>query len=103
MEKTIEQLAEEYADNTIGFSNENNHLLEPCKLDFIAGHTAASEGMVSKSQFDNQMKHKESLKQYWLSCSESKAKWVESIKEYFDGEHTEIKTFDEFKYQFDLD
>jgi len=52
MEKTIEQLAEEYADNTIGFSNENNHLLEPCKRDFIAGHTAASEGMVSKSKIE---------------------------------------------------
>jgi len=50
MKKTIEQLAEEYADNTIGFSNENNHLLEPCKRDFIAGHNAKSEGMVSKGE-----------------------------------------------------
>ena len=56
-----------------------------------------------KAQFDNQMKHKESLKQYWLSCSESKEKWVEAIKEYFDGGHTEIETFEEFKHQFDLD
>jgi hypothetical protein len=56
-----------------------------------------------QAQFDNQMKHKESIKQYWLSCSESKNKWVEAIKEYFDGGHNEISTFEDFKYQFDLD
>jgi hypothetical protein len=56
-----------------------------------------------QAQFDNQMKHKESIKQYWLSCAESKNKWVEAIKEYFDGSHNEITTFEEFKYQFDLD
>lgn len=56
-----------------------------------------------KRQLNTQAKHKDSIRDYWLSCSESKKKWVEAIEEYFSGEHTEIKTFEEFKYQFDLD
>lgn len=67
-------------------------------------HVSIEEYNKLKAQFDNQMRHKESLKQYWLSCSESKNKWVEAIKEYFDSEHTEaIQSFDDFKQQFDLD
>jgi hypothetical protein len=83
--------------------------------DFIAGWNASQNHIKSthvpiedynklKAQVDNQMKHKESIKQYWLSCAESKKKWVEAIKEYFDSEHTEdIQSFDDFKEQFDLD
>lgn len=56
-----------------------------------------------QAQFNNQMKHKESIKQYWMSCAENKAKWVEAIKDYLDSEHAQIKTLDEFIYQYDLD
>lgn len=57
-----------------------------------------------KSQLNKQEKHKQSIKQYWLSCAENKKKWKDAIKEYFDSELTEsIRSFDDFKYQFDLD
>jgi len=29
-------------------------------------------------------------------------KWEFAVKEFFEGKHTEITSFDEFKYQFDL-
>lgn len=66
-------------------------------------HISIEEYNKLKAQLNNQARHKESLKGYWLSCSESKAKWVEAIKEYFESEHLEIKNFEDFKYQFDLD
>lgn len=63
----------------------------------------ASRVIELERQLNTQAKHKESLKQYWLLCSESKSKLEEAIKEHFDGGHIEIKTFEDFKYQFDLD
>lgn len=67
-------------------------------------HVSIAEYNKIKAQLNNQAKHKESLKQYWMSCAESKKKWVEAIQEYFDSEHPEaIQSFDDFKEQFDLD
>jgi hypothetical protein len=72
--KSKEELAEEYADNTIGFMNENYHLLEPCKRDYLAGYNECEKEVNRfRSALEDIMQSNEEtpdglLSKVWLSA-----------------------------------